>query len=127
MAPSCVDTLDDGRQSPAAPIPLSKKIFLVIHFHRVKVILRVGPAAQRLPVTQFLYIAKTCRDSLIAVGGKAIKVHADPAIAPGIHLRLVKDGLYILIHHLRRLLAVGVEEVAVRIRLILRAVNVAVP
>ena len=72
-------------------------------------------------------IAKPCGDALIAVGGKAVEVHADPSIAPGIHLRLVKDGLYVLIHHLRRLLAVGVEEVAVRIRLILRAVNVAVP
>ena len=95
MAPSCVDTMDNGRQSPAAPVPLSKKIFPVIHFHRVKVILRVRPAAQRLPVTQLLDIPKPRGDSLIAVGGKAVEVHADPAIAPGIYLRLVKDGLHV--------------------------------
>ena len=63
---------------------------------------------------------------LVKCGVYALEVHADPAIAPGIHLRLVKDGLYVFIHHLRRLLAVGVEE-PMRTALLLRFCCLPIP
>ena len=92
MAPSCVDTLDGGRQSPAALIFLSKKIFLVIHFHRVKVILRVRPAAQRLPVSELLDIAKPSGDSL--TNSKQAPQVVDKNVQPILDQSEVYSGCY---------------------------------
>ena len=40
---------------------------------------------------------------------------------------MVKNGLHLLVHHLRLLPAVSIQEIAACIRLVLRAVNIAVP
>ena len=113
-----------GRQRvAAAPVPVRRGSR---HRRKSQTPLRVDSAAQRLAIAEFLDVAQPRRDAAVAVGVEAVERHRDLPVAAGVHFALVEDGLHLPVHHLRGLTAVGVEEPAVRVGFVVRALDVAV-
>ena len=110
---------------PTAPVVVCLREEIVV-FDRAELFCSVGATAERLAIPEFLDVAETCGDAAIAVAVVTIEGYADPAVAAGVHFVLVDDGLDRLVHDLRSLTAVGVEEIAALVRLVVGTVNVAV-
>ena len=87
----------------------------------------IGASAQGLAVTQLLDVPKAGCDPAVAVGVVAKEGAGDAAEATGVHLALVDDGLHRGVHDLRLLATVGVDEVGILVRRVIRAVDVAIP
>ena len=77
----------------------------------------VGAATQRLSVLDLLDVAQPAGDALIAVRVESVEAQGNMGVHAGVHLAAVEDRTHVLVHDLRRGLAVGIDEVATRVTL----------
>lgn len=109
------------------PPPLCALVQEVLVILAGELVPGIGATAQGLAVTQLLDVPKAGCDPAVAVGVVAKEGTGDAAEATGVHLALVDDGLHRGVHDLRLLATVGVDEVGILVRRVIRAVDVAIP
>ena len=98
----------------------------IIVCDRAELLRRADSAAEGLAILDFLDVAETRRAAAVAVGVVGVESHADASVTAGVHFALVEDGLHFAVHHLGRLAAVGVEEIAIFVGFVVRTVDIAV-
>ena len=105
-------------------VSLIEEIILIVR--SCKVIFSPGFASEWLAVTDFLQIVQTAGDALIAVAVESVEIDAGSVIYAGVHFRALQDRLSVRIYDAGSCGAVGVDEVAVLICLIIGTLQIAV-
>lgn len=83
-------------------------------------------STERFAIADLLKVIRTAGDTLVAVAVEGVQVDAGSAVNAGIHFRAFKDRLSVRIHDARSRSAVGIDEVAVLISLIIRSLQITV-
>ena len=109
---------------PALVVRLVEEIILIVC--RCKVILSSGLASERFTVADLLKIVQPAGDTLIAVAVEGVQVDTGSAVNAGVDFGAFKDRLSVCIHDAGSRCAVGVDEVAVLVSLIIRSFQVTV-
>ena len=92
-----------------------------------EIILSPALAAKRLAVTDLLQVVQPTGNPAVAVAVERIEVDGSTAIHAGINLRTVNDRLPVRVNDTRSRGAVGVDEIRIRISLIIRSLRIPVP
>lgn len=103
---------------------LVEEIVLIVC--RCKVILSSGLASERFTVADLLKVIQPAGDTLIAVAVEGVQVDTGSAVNAGVDFGAFKDRLSVCIHDAGSRCAVGVDEVAVLVSLIIRSFQVTV-
>nr|DAF56571.1 MAG TPA: hypothetical protein [Siphoviridae sp. ctSOv1] len=103
--------------------PLIKEIIVIIS---CKVGFCRCFAAKRLTVTEFLQIVKSTGNPLISRAVKSIETDAGTTIYSGIDLGTSKDRIAVCIYDARRRSRICVNEICIRISLVVRSFKVAI-
>ena len=103
---------------------LIEEIILIVRCS--KVILSSGLASERFTVADLLKVVQAAGDPLVTVAVESVEVDGSSAINAGVHFGALKDRLSVCIYDARSCRAVGVDEVAVLVSLIIRSFQIAV-
>ena len=99
---------------------------LVAIVYGIKVVAGVGVPAEGLTVADLLNVTQTAGHALVSIHGEGVQADGDPGVYTAVDLAAVDDRLHMAVNHLRRGLAVGVDEPAALVGVIL-ALQIAVP
>ena len=86
-----------------------------------EVVLCPASSSERVAVLDLLDVIQPCGYAFAAARVEGVEVNRYAAVAAGVNLFGVKDGLRVLVNDAGLLLAGAVEEVAVCVRLVVRA------
>ena len=103
---------------------LVEEIVLIVR--SCEVVLSSGLSSEGLTVTDLLKVVQTAGDTLVAVAVESIQIDGSPAVNAGINFRAFKDRLSVSVHDSGSRCAVGIDEVAVLVSLIVRSFGIAV-
>ena len=88
-----------------------------------EIILCTGLAAERSAIGNLLKVVQTAGDATIAVHIVGIQVDGGATFHAGIHLGAIDDGIAVSIHNAGSSAGVGVDEVAVLVGFVIRALS----
>ena len=91
-----------------------------------EVILSSGFASERFAVTDLLKVIQTAGDTLVAVAVEGVQVDGSPAVNVGIDFESFKNRLSVGIHNSGSRCAVGIDEIAVLVSLIIWSFEITV-
>ena len=103
-----------------------EKIVCVIIVQRVEFILGADATVQRLAVLPELDVGQSRCNAAVAIGIEGIDVDGSPDVAAGVDRQRIGDLHALAVDHAGLFLTGGVDEIAVRVGGILRAIHIAV-
>lgn len=109
---------------PALVVWLVEEIILIVH--SCEVILSSGLASERFAVADLLKIVQTAGDTFVAVAVEGIQIDGSSAVHAGIDFGSFKNRLSVSIYDSGSRCAVGIDEVAVLVSLIIRSFEITV-
>ncbi len=122
---------EERRQRQSLPPYVFSALFMsveeiVLIVRCSKVILCPGLTSERFAVTDLLKVVQSAGDSAVAVGVESVEVDGSPAVNAGVDFGTFQDRLSVSVHNAGSGCAVGVDEVAVLVSLIVRSFQIAV-
>ena len=103
-----------------------EEIVCVVIVQCVEFILGADAAVQRLAVLPKLNVGQPSRNAAVAIGVEGVDIDRSADVAAGINCQRVGDLYALAVDHTGLFLTGGVDEIAVRIGGILRAIHIAV-